>query len=294
MDRMIREIPITSIVCPPQVREHFDEAALAALAETIKAVGIRQPVTVRAIAPDSWALVVGERRLRAATIAGLTELPAMVIDGDLSDAEILELQLLENCARSDLNPVEKARAYERWMRETNRPAAQLAERVGMSAGNVTKLTTLLLLTPDVIPLVADGRIPMSSAYELARVADHAEQRRLAEEVVAGRLTRDKLVARLRAAKVTAGTPRPRRPRQRTERIVLRLEGGRRLSVSGPGLSVESLVRWIEELLSELSGLEGELTLAQVESAFSRKSSSAVAEMAGTRHRDARTRLLKGS
>lgn len=270
MNRTIREIPINSIVCPPQVREHFDESALATLAGTIKAVGIRQPVTVRAIARDSWALVVGERRLRAATLAGLTEVPAIVIDGDLSDAEVLELQLLENCARTDLNPVEKARAYERWMRETNRPASQLAERVGMSAGNVTKLTTLLLLTPDVLSLVADGRIPMSSAYELARVADHAEQRRLAQEIVAGRLTRDRLSAQLKASRSAGSTSRQRRPRQRTERIVLRLEGGRRISVSGPGLSVESLVRWIEELFSELNRLNGELTLAQVESTFSRK------------------------
>lgn len=269
--RFLPDLPIDRVRSPAaNVREQFDEASLATLAETIKSVGIKQPLTVREVAPDSWELLIGERRFRAAKLAGLTTIPAVVVRETLSNAEVLELQLLENCAREDLNPVEKAKAFDRWMRETNRPAAQLAERVGMSAGNVTKLTTLLLLTADVLALVAEGRLPMSSAYEVARVADHAEQRRLAQEVVAGRLTRDKLAAQLKADKAATGAPRRRRQRQRTERVVLRLEGGRRIAVSGPGLSVGSLVQWVGELFSRLNGLNGELTLAQVVSSLSGK------------------------
>lgn len=270
MDRTICDIPINSIICPPQVREHFDGGALERLAATIKAVGIEQPVSVRPLGDGRWELIFGERRLRAAKLAGMTTIPALVVTRELSEADILELQLVENGTGEDLNPVEKAKAFDRWLRLTNRPAAELAQRIGMTAGNITKITSMLLLAPDVLATVASGGIPMSSAYELARIADHAEQRRLAQEIVSGHLTRDRLSAQLRASRSAGNTSCPRRPRQRTERVVLRLEGGRRISVSGPGLSVENLVRWIEELFSELNGLKGELTLAEVASSLSRK------------------------
>lgn len=256
--RTVQDIPIDLVDSEPQVREHFDEESLLALAMTIKVVGVQQPITVRR-AGDRFRIIAGERRWRATTMAGLETIPAIVLDGELSEAEIIELQLIENIAREDLNPAEKAKAYDRLMKATNRPAAEVAKRVGTSPATVSKVTSLLLLAPEILEQVQQGRIPYSTAYELAKLGDVAEQRRLAQEVLEGRLTRDRLVAETKAAKsgrtIARTSKRARTPR---ERVVIKLDGGGSISVSAPTLSVDSVVTWFMDLAEQLrhAGADG--------------------------------------
>ncbi len=252
---MIRHVPIDELHAAPQVREAFDHESLLALAATLKTVGIRQPISVRRVG-NRLLIIAGERRWRAAKLAGLDTVPVLVEERELSEAEILELQLIENCAREDLNVVEKARAFDRWLKTTNGSAAALAHRVGMTGANVTKITSMLVLAADLVALVEQGRIPMSSAYELAKIADHAEQRRLAELIVSGRLTRDRLVQETRSRK--QASVRPRRQAQPRERVVMRLGEGRSVAVSAPSLSVEGLIAWLTDLADRIrvAGADG--------------------------------------
>lgn len=268
--RTVQDLPIELVDPEPQVREHFDEEALLALAMTIKVVGVQQPITVRRVG-NRYRMIAGERRWRAAKLAGLTTIPAIVIECELSEAEIIELQLIENCAREDLNPAEKAKAYDRLMKATNRPAAEIARRVGTSPATVSKITSLLLLAPEILEHVQAGRIPYSTAYELAKIGDVAEQRRLAQEVLAGRLTRDRLVAETKAVKPGRTVMRTNK-RQRTsrERVVIKVDGGGSISVSAPALSVEVLTEWFSQLAERIrtAGADGR-PLAEVVKDISR-------------------------
>lgn len=251
----IELVPIDRVVCRPQVREHFDPEALLALAMTMKAVGVRQPISVRRaadVADDLYEIIMGERRWRAAKLAGLATMPAMIVEGELSEADIIELRLIENCARQDLNPIEKARGYDRWMKATQRPAGEIARITGTSPAAVSKLTSLLLLPPDILAHVREGRIPYSSAYELVKIADAAEQRRLAEAVACGGLSRVGLIEQAKAREKTPSKAREvRRVRAARERVSIPLGEGRSVSVSAPTLSVESLIAWFADLAERI-------------------------------------------
>lgn len=250
-ERTIQELPIDEIHPAPQVREHFDHESLLSLAMTMRVVGVQQPISVRRAA-GGHEIIAGERRWRAAKLAEMTTIPVVVVEGELSEADIIELQLIENCAREDLNPVEKARAYDRLMKSAQRSAAEAARRTGASPAMVSKLTSLLLLPPDILAHVRDGRIPYSSAYELVKVSDPVEQRRLAEEIVARRLTRDRLVEQTKASAKTPSNPRQmRRARAARERVVIALGEGRSVSVTAPTLSVECVVALLNDLAERI-------------------------------------------
>lgn len=254
----IELVPIDRLVCRPQVREHFDHEALLGVAMTMKAVGIRQPISVRP-AGDVHEIITGERRWRAAKLAGLSTVPAMIVEGELSEADIIELQLIETCAHEDLNPIEKATAYDRWMKATRRPAGEIARITGTSPAAVSKLTSLLLLPPDILAYVREGRIPFSSAYELVKIADASEQRRLAEAVACGGLSRVGLIEQAKAHEKTPGKGREvRRLRTPRERVSISLGEGRSVSVSAPTLSVESLIAWFADLSERIrsAGADG--------------------------------------
>lgn len=247
----IQDLPIDIVVPRPQVREHFGHEALLSVAMTIKAVGLRQPISVRP-AGDVYEIIMGERRWRAAKLAGLTTIPAMIVEGELSEADIIELQLIENCAHEDLNPIEKAMAYDRWVKATQRPAGEIARITGTSPAAVSKLTSLLLLPPDILAHVRECRLPYSSAYELVKIADAAEQRRLAEAVVSGGLSRVGLIEQARAHEKTPGKAREvRRVRTPRERVNIPLGEGRSVSVSAPTLSVECLIEWFADLAERI-------------------------------------------
>ena len=255
--QMIMQVPLDLIDEAPQVREHFDSESLLALAATIRAHGIQQPVTLRRTG-ERYVVVMGGRRCRAARTAGETHVPGRVMEGDLSEAELLELQLLENTAREDLNPVDRARAFTKWMSLTGRTAGELARITGVSAPVLSKLSAMLVLAPDVLALVESRKLPYSAAAEIAKFSDPAEQRRLAAQVVNGGLSRDKLVAQSKAIRATRGVSRPRKPRQPRRpapRLAVPLGNGRTVSVPmREAVTFDRFIAWIEQVLNSAKEL----------------------------------------
>lgn len=163
-----------------QPREYFDEAALSELAESIKVHGIIQPITVRRIHAKSYQIISGERRFRASKIAGLKEVPVYIRLAD--DQQMVEMALIENIQREDLNPMEVANTYGRLKEEFNLSDEKLADRVGKQRSTVTNYLRLLKLHDDIKAAVKNQEISMGHARALAGVSDRAFQLSLLNQI----------------------------------------------------------------------------------------------------------------
>jgi ParB family chromosome partitioning protein len=152
---------------PKQPRRDFDEKALAELAESIKLHDIIQPVTVSRMANGKYRLISGERRLRASKLAGLKDIPAYIRQAN--DTELLELALLENLQREDLNAMEVSLSYKRMMEELDYTQEQVAERMGKDRSTVANFIRLLKLPPDIQLAVRNGELSMGHARALINV-----------------------------------------------------------------------------------------------------------------------------
>lgn len=166
-----------------QPRKTFDEEALAGLASSISAHGLLQPILVRPLPNDRYQIVAGERRWRASKMAGLTEIPAIVIEQD--DAEAAEISLIENIQRQDLNPLEEAMAYRALMDNFDLTQEQLSERVGKSRPAIANALRLLDLPEEVLVMLRDGAITAGHARTLLGCRDHEALIKLAAQVAAG-------------------------------------------------------------------------------------------------------------
>lgn len=181
-----------------QPRKNFDEDSLQELCDSIKQVGLIQPILVQD-RKDHYEIIAGERRWRAAKMAGLKEIP--VIIRDYTDQEIMEISLIENIQREDLNPIEEAQAYKRLLTEFNLKQDEVAERVSKSRAAVTNSIRLLKLTDKVQQMVIDDMITTGHARALLAVEDPEAQYMLAQQVFDQKLSvRDveKLVKKLNA------------------------------------------------------------------------------------------------
>ena len=167
---------------PQQPRQHFDEEALAALADSIREVGILQPVLVRAGEGGGYELIAGERRWRAARRVGLQTVPAMVRVAD--DATMLQHAIVENIQREQLNPLEEAAAYQQLIEDFSLTHDEVAARVGKSRATITNTLRLLQLPPSIQRCLKDGTIRMGHARALLGTPDRAFQEQLAKRVVA--------------------------------------------------------------------------------------------------------------
>jgi len=170
---------------PYQPREVFDSSAIDDLTASIREKGLLQPLLVRRTG-DGYQLIAGERRWRAAQRAGLTEVPVIIRDVD--DGEALELALIENLQRENLNPVEEARAYRRLASEFRLAQEDIAQRVGKSRSAVTNSMRLLNLSPDVLARLESGELSAGHARSLLGVESAEAQSALAREVVGKRLS----------------------------------------------------------------------------------------------------------
>lgn len=162
-----------------QPRKNFDEDALQELSDSIKQFGLLQPILVQD-RRDHYEIIAGERRWRAAKLAGLKEIP--VIIRDYSDQEIMEISLIENIQREDLNPIEEAQAYKRLLTEFNLKQDEVAERVSKSRAAVTNSIRLLKLSDEVQQMVIDDMISTGHARTLLAVEDKDEQYNLAQRI----------------------------------------------------------------------------------------------------------------
>jgi ParB family chromosome partitioning protein len=164
-----------------QPRRQFDEAALRSLADSVAERGIVQPVLVRPRAGGTFELVAGERRWRAAKLAGLETVPALVQDRD--DATTLEVALIENMAREDLNPVEEARAVAGLVEELGLTREAVGKKVGRSRVAISNLLRILDLPDEALVLLEDGTLTEGHGRALLLAEDHADRRRLARAAV---------------------------------------------------------------------------------------------------------------
>ena len=181
-EEQLRELPVEQISPNPrQPRRSFDEESLQALASSLGEHGVLQPVLVRP-APGGYELVAGERRWRAARLAGLSSIPAIVRERE--DTEALEAALVENMAREDLNPIEEARACAALVEELGLTREDVGRRVGRSRVAVSNLMRLLDLPDEAIELVQAGALSEGHGRAVLLVADHGERRRLAREAAA--------------------------------------------------------------------------------------------------------------
>jgi ParB family transcriptional regulator, chromosome partitioning protein len=179
----LRELPVELIVANPrQPRRRFDEEALQALAGSLGERGVLQPVLVRSKPGGTYELVAGERRWRAARIAGLEKIPALV--RPRGDAEALELALIENMAREDLNPIEEARACAALVEELGLTREDVGRRVGRGRVAVSNLMRLLDLPDEVIELLEDGALSEGHGRALLLAEDHGARGSLGRAAVA--------------------------------------------------------------------------------------------------------------
>jgi ParB family transcriptional regulator, chromosome partitioning protein len=238
-DQELRELPIELIVAnPTQPRRRFDEDALQALADSLSERGVLQPVLVRPKPGGTYEIVAGERRWRAAQIAGMETVPALVRARD--DAEAIELALIENMAREDLSPIEEARACAALVEELGLTREEVGRRVGRSRVAVSNLVRLLDLPDEVIELLQDGALSEGHGRALLLAEDHGARTTLARTAVAEGWSVRIAEARARAHNAAAGTSSA---------------DGRRRRMTGPHPDQQEAAREIADALGGALGAE---------------------------------------
>ena len=212
------EIPIADIhVNPNQPRKLFDSNALQELSASIKASGVIQPVVVRRV-NGAYELIAGERRWRAARQAGLDRIPAVVRDA--TDAESLEIALVENLLREDLNPMEEAEAYQKLLAQFGWTQDELAQRIGRDRSSVANALRLLRLPELLQADLRGGRLTMGHALALLSLTSEVDQLRLREEILAHSWSVRATEQSARAVEAASGTPRrPKAVRRRSAELV---------------------------------------------------------------------------
>jgi ParB family chromosome partitioning protein len=238
---------------PNQPRAEFDADSLERLARSLKQRGQLQPIRVRWDDADQhYVVVIGERRWRAAGLAGLETIACIVVPGTATPEEILEDQLVENCLREDLRPIEQARAYRSLMQRLDLSQRALAEKLSVSQGQIMQSLKLLELPDQVQESIDAGEVPPSIGYELAKVADPAQQIELAGKVARGEVGRDQVRDR------TVRAPRPKR-------WTCTLDDGAQVTVTVPGREGD-LQAVVEKLQAAIKRVRAEIARARSDAA----------------------------
>jgi ParB family transcriptional regulator, chromosome partitioning protein len=259
----VRYIPLDRIEANPgQPRMTFDEAALAELAASIKEHGVLQPVLVRPQpgGGHGYQLVAGERRWRAARVAGLREVPALIeqIDDDTS----LEIALIENLQREDLSPLEEALMYQRMVDDHGYSVRKLAQKIGKDKGYVENRLRLADAPAEIKQLVSLRKDTLSHAYELLKIDDPRRRRRLAEQVASGELSLVKLRERIegRPRVVRSGEAEPE-TEPGDELDMPAVDPNRRAPTGDDALMTAKAS--LSEALDDLAAVLGVQTIAQI-------------------------------
>jgi ParB family chromosome partitioning protein len=233
-DRRAAELDIDLLKPNPlQPRQTIDDAALDALAQSIRSHGVIQPILVRR-AGDGYEIIAGERRWRAAQRAGLLKVP--VVYRDVPDDKLLEVALIENIQREDLNPIEEAQAYKRLTEEFQLSQEEVAAAVGKDRATVANYMRLLRLPLEIHQDLASGALSMGHARALAGLTDDRAQRRVAREIVSRRLSVREAESLVRREVHPPLPPPPRRvePNTRAAEERLRLALGTRVRIIRKG------------------------------------------------------------
>src|SRR3989344_2646476 len=206
---------------PDQPRRDFDKEALAELATSIRKYGVLQPLLVSKVEVASakgidvsYNLIAGERRLRAARQAGLPHVPVIIRDDFKQDKERLEVALIENVQREDLNPIEEAEAYARLSKDFGLTQKEIAEKVGKSREVVANTIRLLNLPEDIRASLREGKIPRASARALLAFSDPVRQREMYKNILTGGLT-----SRVIESSASVSNPSKRKPQRKDGKFV---------------------------------------------------------------------------
>jgi ParB family chromosome partitioning protein len=252
----LAQLSVGQIVANPrQPRRRVDAESLGALAESVRAQGLIQPVVVRPLGDGSYELIAGERRWRAARAAGLATVPALIRETD--DRESLILALVENVAREDLTPIEEARAYALLQDEFALSLGDLSERVGRSKPSVSNRLRLLELSDDVLDLVERGQLTEGHARAVLAVPGDDERRALARRIVREGMS---VRAAERAARWAGARTKPRRSAPVDPELASRARAALERLTGAP---VRVGARRIE------ISFEGEIALAEIVEALER-------------------------
>jgi ParB family transcriptional regulator, chromosome partitioning protein len=245
---------------PAQPREDFDREALERLAESLRTRGQLQPIRVRWDEDRGmYIIIAGERRWRAAGMAGLASMSCVIADAPATEGELLALQLVENALREDLRPLEQAKAYRTLIERNGWSARQVARELAIDHTNVVRALALLDLPETVQARVEQGTLPPATAYEVSKISDPAEQAELAARVVDENLSRADVVEAVRAhansasakakgrgGKVARRPPKPRVFRTPVGKITAEMK------VAGPEALVSALRDALTQVETELS------------------------------------------
>ena len=236
---------------PTQPRKHFAPETVERMAVSLKAQGVLAPLRVlRDKERQCYRIVVGETRWRAAKLAGLTQLPCIVIEGQPTEADLLAARLVENSCRNDLRPLELARGIATLKSLLRCPSQEVATRLGISNASVSRAEALLSLPEDVQELIDGGSLAENAGYEISRLPGAPSQREMARLIVAGRLSRDQVVEAVRK-QVGKKHVQPR-----GGRVTGKLEGvSFTFSFASGELTPEALLRAIDQIRSKLRALQ---------------------------------------
>jgi ParB family chromosome partitioning protein len=256
------EIPIDEIETNPfQPRSHFDQESLQELADSIRVHGIIQPITVRKLAPHQYQLISGERRFQASKLAELKSIPAYIRAAN--DQQMLEMALIENIQRENLNAIEIALSYQRLMSECSLKQDELGERVGKNRTTVTNYLRLLKLPPDIQIAVRDNKLSMGHARAIINVDNSDQQLYIFKRTLAEELSVRKVEDLVRSLALEKSSKSDREPQPQTAsreiaqlqsklsshfgtRVVVKSDG-KKGDIRIPFLSVEDLNRILDIL-----------------------------------------------
>jgi ParB family chromosome partitioning protein len=258
------DIPLTKIGADPdQPREEFDPDALQRLADSLKARGQIQPISVRWVEErGQYVIVCGERRWRAAGLAGLSTMACVVLDKPVPPGDLLAMQLVENLLREDLKPIEQARAYRALMDGNGWSVSQVARELAVDHSNVSRALALLTLPTIVQEQVELGTLPPATAYEVSKLEDPDDQREVAARVVSEGLSRaDTVEAVKKASRASRGRGASKalgnaKVRKITERTIRTTIGIRVTMGSRKGLDGGSMIAALREAVSKLEAEQG--------------------------------------
>ncbi len=215
----INEIEISLIETNPfQPRSHFDQEALEELAASIRKIGIIQPITVRRIADKKYQLIAGERRLRASLIAGLTRIPAYVRTAD--DLSMLELALVENIQREDLDPIEVAISYQRLIDECKLTQESMSDRVGKKRSTISNYLRLLKLPAEIQLGLRTAKLSMGHARTLINIEDQAVQLVVYQKILDSDLSVRKIEELVREIQTDKKPEKKNKPEETGEHVQL--------------------------------------------------------------------------
>lgn len=251
------------IADPDQPRTEIDEDALRQLAESLKTRGQLQPIRVRwSDSADRYIVIVGERRYRAAILAGMETIACVVATGNASPDDLLEDQLVENALRLDLKPIEQANAYRRLLQSRGLSQRQLADRLQIGHASIVRALALLGLPEKIRDAVEAGEIAANTAYELSKISDPDEQAGLARQAVEGRLKRDEIQQRTRLPR-GSGKGRGGKAKPRKTTTTIRTDNGMKITMEHRKGITDALV--LAALLDALAQIDSR-TQGKVEAA----------------------------